>query len=90
MKERSSSYINTLCSLKAGETVNHIFLLASEQETDTAINIILTMYFYSTGSSITDLEMNGHEIQKSESVHKEKFYVHKRQSAASAIIMKKK
>ena len=35
------------------------------------------MYFYSTGSSITDLEMNGHEIQKSESVHKENSYVHK-------------
>ena len=30
-----------------------------------------------TGSSITDLEMNGHEIQKSESVHKENSYFHK-------------
>jgi hypothetical protein len=56
---------------------SHISPTASEQEVDTAISIILTMYFYSTGSSITDLEMNGHEIQKSESVHKENSYVHK-------------
>lgn len=56
---------------------SHISPTASEQEVDTAISIILTMYFYSTGSSITDLEMNGHEIQKSESVHKENSYAHK-------------
>ncbi len=56
---------------------SHISPTASEKEVDTAISIILTMYFYSTGSSITDLEMNGHEIQKSESVHKENSYVHK-------------
>lgn len=56
---------------------SHISPTASEQEVDTAISIILTMYFYATGSSITDLEMNGHEIQKSESVHKENSYVHK-------------
>lgn len=56
---------------------SHISPTASEQEVDTAISIILTMYFYATGSSITDLEMNGHEIQKSESVHKENSYAHK-------------
>ena len=56
---------------------SHISPTASEQEVDTAISIILTMYFYSTGSSITDLEMNGHEIQKSESVYKENSYAHK-------------
>ena len=56
---------------------SHISPTASEQEVDTAISIILTMYLYSTGSSITDLEMNGHEIQKSESVHKENSYAHK-------------
>lgn len=56
---------------------SHISPTASEQEVDTAISIILTMYFYATGSSITDLEMNGHEIQKSESVHKENSYFHK-------------
>lgn len=56
---------------------SHISPTASEKEVDTAISIILTMYFYSTGSSITDLEMNRHEIQKSESVHKENSYVHK-------------
>jgi len=54
---------------------SHISPTASEQEVDTAISIILTMYFYATGSSITDLEMNGHEIQKSAS--EENSYVHK-------------
>ena len=54
---------------------SHISPTASEPEVDTAISIILTMYFYATGSSITDLEMNGHEIQKSAS--EENSYVHK-------------
>jgi type I restriction enzyme R subunit len=41
---------------------SHISPTASEQEVDTALNIILTMYFYVTGSSITALETNGHDI----------------------------
>ena len=38
---------------------SHISPTASEQEVDTAINIIITMYCYATGSCITDLEMAG-------------------------------
>lgn len=43
-------------------TESHISPTASEKEVDVAINIITTMYFYVTGSSITDMEMNGHDI----------------------------
>lgn len=43
-------------------TESHISPTASEQEVNTAISIILTMYFYTTGSSITDLEMAGHDV----------------------------
>ena len=41
----------------------HISPTASEQEINAAINIIITMYFFATGSCITDLEMNGHNIE---------------------------
>ena len=41
----------------------HISPTASEQEIDAAINIIIAMYFYATGSCITDLEMEGHDIE---------------------------
>lgn len=41
---------------------SHISPTASEQEVDVALNIILTMYFYVTGSSITAIEANGHDI----------------------------
>lgn len=43
---------------------SHISPTASEQEVDAAIRIIITMYFYATGSSITDLEMNGHNLER--------------------------
>lgn len=43
---------------------SHISPTASEQELDGAISIILTMYCYATGSCITDLEMNGHDIDE--------------------------
>lgn len=56
---------------------SHISPTASEQEVDTAISIILTMYFYATGSSITDLEMNGHEISHSGKVQEERNYTNK-------------
>ena len=45
-------------------TESHISPTASEQEVDAAISIIITMYFYATGSSITDLEMAGHDVRK--------------------------
>ncbi|MEY8592316.1 HsdR family type I site-specific deoxyribonuclease [Butyricimonas hominis] len=45
---------------------SHISPTASEKEVDVAISIITTMYFYVTGSSITDLEMNGHDVLNSE------------------------
>ena len=56
---------------------SHISPTASEQEIDNAIKIILTMYFYVTGSSITDLEMNGHDIPRQGSMHKEESYDNK-------------
>lgn len=40
----------------------HISPTASEQEIDTAINIIITMYFYATGSCITELESKVHNV----------------------------
>lgn len=42
---------------------SHISPTASEQEIDTAISIIISMYFYATGASITDLEMAGHDVE---------------------------
>lgn len=42
----------------------HVSPTASEQEIDAAINIIITMYFFATGSCITELESNGHDIEK--------------------------
>lgn len=46
-------------------TESHISPTASEQEVDTAISIIISMYFYASGSSITDLEMAGHDVNES-------------------------
>lgn len=43
---------------------SHISPTASEQEVDTAINIVISMYFYATGASITGLEMAGHDVNK--------------------------
>lgn len=43
---------------------SHISPTASEQEVNTAINIVISMYFYATGASITDLEMAGHDVDK--------------------------
>lgn len=41
---------------------SHISPTATEQELNGAISIITTMYAYATGSCITELEMNGHDI----------------------------
>ena len=41
----------------------HISPTATEQEIDAAINVVITMYFFATGSCITDLESNGHDIE---------------------------
>ena len=41
---------------------------ASEQEIEAAINIIITMYFYATGSCITELESNGHDVDEADKV----------------------
>ena len=43
---------------------SHISPTASEQEIDTAIKIIITMYFFATGSCITELESAGHDVEK--------------------------
>ncbi len=45
---------------------SHISPTASETEINGAISVILTMYCYATGSCITELECNGHEIEESE------------------------
>ena len=42
---------------------SHISPTASEQELNGALSIIITMYCYATGSCITELEMNGHDIE---------------------------
>lgn len=59
----------------------HISPTASEQEIDAAINIIITMYFFATGSCITELESNGHDVEEyfaAESPHKRaRRYVYK-------------
>lgn len=41
----------------------HISPTASEQEIDAAIHIVITMYFFATGSCITELESNGHDVE---------------------------
>ena len=41
----------------------HISPTASEQEINVAINIVITMYFFATGSCITELESNGHDVE---------------------------
>lgn len=41
----------------------HISPTASELEIDAAINIVITMYFFATGSCITELESNGHDVE---------------------------
>lgn len=43
---------------------SHISPTASEKEIDTAIKIIITMYFFATGSYITELESAGHDVEK--------------------------
>ena len=59
----------------------HISPTASEQEIDAAINIIITMYFFATGSCITELESNGHDVEEdfvAENTHKRtRRYVYK-------------
>ncbi len=41
----------------------HISPTASEQEINVAINIVITMYFFATGSCITELEAGGHDVE---------------------------
>ncbi|MCD8291961.1 MAG: HsdR family type I site-specific deoxyribonuclease, partial [Prevotella sp.] len=68
-RQQVYQYLNLVKGWRNEET--HISPTASEQEVDTAISIIITMYFYATGSSITDLEMNGHDIERHENTDKE-------------------
>ena len=44
---------------------SHISPTASEQDLNAAVNIIITMYCYATGSCISELEMNGHNVEDS-------------------------
>lgn len=50
---------------------SHISPTASEQEVDAAIGIIITMYFYTTGMNITELEMAGYDMEESQPVEEE-------------------
>ena len=60
-KQRLYQYLLMVKEWRNSES--HISPTASEQEINGAINIIITMYCYATGSCITDLEMNGHNIE---------------------------
>ncbi len=59
-KQRLYQYLMTIKKWRNNET--HISPTSSDQELNAAINIVITMYCYATGSCITDLEMNGHDI----------------------------
>lgn len=48
---------------------SHISPTASEQEINAAINIIITMYFFATGSCITELESAGHDVENNSNCH---------------------
>ncbi len=54
-------YLNMIKSWRNNES--HISPTASEQELDAAISVIITMYFYATGSNITELEMAGYDME---------------------------
>ena len=41
----------------------HISPTASEEEINAGINIVITMYFFATGSCITEMESNGHDVE---------------------------
>lgn len=43
---------------------SHISPTTSEADLDKAIGIVVTMYFYATGSNITELESAGHDIEE--------------------------
>lgn len=43
---------------------SHISQIASEEEVDAAIKTAITLYFYATGSNITELEMAGHDPEE--------------------------
>lgn len=49
---------------------SHISPTASDQEVNAAISITLTMYFFATGSCITDLECAGHDVESTPSAPK--------------------
>ena len=48
---------------------SHISPTASEQEINAAINIIISMYFFATGSCITELESAGHDVEDNSNCH---------------------
>ena len=48
---------------------SHNAPVASEQEIDAAIQIVVAMYLYVTGNSITDLEMAGYDAEESKQEH---------------------
>lgn len=46
---------------------SHISPTATEKEVDAAVSVCVSMYFFATGSCITDLEMRGYDLEDSQS-----------------------
>ena len=46
---------------------SHISPTATEKEVDAAVNVCVSMFFFATGSCITDLEMRGYDLEDSQS-----------------------
>lgn len=61
-KQQLYQYLTLVKGWRNSES--HISPTASEQEVEAAINIIISMYFYATGSSITELESTGHDVNE--------------------------
>lgn len=59
-KQQLYQYLNLVKAWRNDES--HISPTSTDQELNAALSVIITMYFYATGSSITDLEMNGYDM----------------------------
>ncbi len=60
--DKKALYQNLLKVKEMRNEESHISPTATDQEIENAINMIVTLYFYITGKSITDLESAGHDL----------------------------
>ena len=67
-RQKLYQYLEKMKNWRNSES--HISPTASEQEVDRAIRIALTLYFYATGSNITELEMAGHDPEAGQTMGK--------------------